>query len=89
MSPTVAVQNQTADALTAEIDSQLVRLFPARRIDRILLVTPPDASEAMFNFDIARRGTYSNFPPYGLGVLAQQIRRVEVEPKVLNLNDGI
>tara|TARA_Y100001968_G_scaffold319209_1_gene350424 strand:+ start:184 stop:378 length:195 start_codon:yes stop_codon:yes gene_type:complete len=28
-----------------------------------------------FNFEVAKRGRYSNYPPYGVGVLATHLRR--------------
>ncbi len=63
--------------------------FPGRRLDRVLLVTPPDADAALFRFDAARRGVAPNFPPYGLAVLAQHLRSVGVDTRVVNLNHAV
>ena len=69
--------------------SALTRLFPARRLDRVLLVNPPDADSTLFRFDAARRGVCPNFPPYGLAVLAQQLRKVGVQVRIVNLNHAV
>ncbi|MDX2168167.1 MAG: radical SAM protein [Deltaproteobacteria bacterium] len=64
----------------------LARQFPSRRLDRVLLVNPPDADAGLFRFEAARRGVCPNFPPYGLTVLAEQLRKVGVAVRILNLN---
>ncbi len=61
------------------------RYFP-RNIRRVLLVNPPDADSGLFRIETARRGRYTNYPPYGLAVLAQNLRDVGVEVRLLNLN---
>jgi radical SAM superfamily enzyme YgiQ (UPF0313 family) len=65
------------------------RRFPGRRLERVLLVTPPDAAAEIFDPAVARRGTYSNFPPYGLAVLGRHLRAAGVEVEVLNLNHEV
>jgi radical SAM superfamily enzyme YgiQ (UPF0313 family) len=65
------------------------RRFPGRKLDRVLLVTPPDATAEIFDPAVARRGTYSNFPPYGLAVLAQHLRADGLEVEILNLNHAV
>lgn len=69
-----------------DVDEALTAIFPKRSIRRLLLVTPPDADSAMFRHDTARRGRYPNYPPYGLGVLAECIRREGIDVQILNLN---
>lgn len=64
----------------------LSTLFPKPELTRVLLVTPPDADISIFNPDNARRGTYSNFPPYGLGLIANVFEENGVEAEILNLN---
>ena len=63
--------------------------FPAGRLDRVLLVNPPDADASLFRFDAARRGVCPNFPPYGLVVLAEQLRREGVHVRIVNLNHEV
>ena len=55
-------------------------------IQRVLLVNPPDADSGLFRIETARRGRYTNYPPYGLGVLAQNLRSIGVDVRLLNLN---
>ncbi len=61
-------------------------LFPARKLERLLLVAPPDADAALFDNSVARRGRYSNYPPYGLGIIATVARSLGIEVRLLNLN---
>ena len=68
------------------IDAALSALFPNRRIRRVLLVNPPDADAKLFRPEIAKRGRYTNYPPYGLALLAQRLRNIGVDVRILNLN---
>jgi radical SAM superfamily enzyme YgiQ (UPF0313 family) len=61
------------------------RYFP-RNVRRVLLVNPPDADSSLFRIETAKRGRYTNYPPYGLGVLAQNLRDVGVDVRLINLN---
>ncbi len=60
-----------------------------RGIHRILLISPPDVGRELFSLQTFRRGRYTNYPPYGLGVLAANLRMISTEPDVLNLNNEI
>lgn len=73
------------DSASAEID----RLFPQRRIERVLFVAPPDADSGLFNYETGKRGRYWNYPPYGLGVIAAHLRADGVEVDILNLNNTV
>ena len=73
----------------AEVQAYLSRLFPKRVIDRVLLVTPPDGPSELFRASTAKRKRYPNWSPYGLAVLAQQLRRIGVRVDILNLNHVI
>lgn len=79
--------NQAADP--SLVERLISRLFPTKMLGRVLLVNPPDASSDLFQPDLALRGSLSNFPPYGLGVLASHLRRANVEARVLNLNHEV
>jgi radical SAM superfamily enzyme YgiQ (UPF0313 family) len=74
-----------ADQARAFLD----KIFPRRSIAKILLVTPPDADAGMFRFETAKRGRYTNYPPYGSLVLARQLRDVGVDARILNLNNDV
>jgi len=65
------------------------KYFPDASISRVLLVNPPDAHSSLFNFEVARRGTLSNFPPYGLAVIAQNLRAMNIEVRIINLNHEV
>src|SRR5579863_9868115 len=71
------------------IDAALNALFPARKIKRVLLINPPDADSSLFRMDTAKRGRYTNYPPYGLAILAQRLRDIGVECRILNLNHEV
>ncbi len=75
--------------LIIDAEKELDRLFPTRSIKRVLLVSPPDADESMFNYDIAKRGRYWNFPLYGLGVIAVHLKGLGIEVCIVNLNHEI
>lgn len=81
-----AVEADMSRADPAKVKRFFARYFPRGTIDRVLLVNPPDADSALFRFDTARRGRYTNYPPYGLAVLAQHLRDIGVDVRVLNLN---
>jgi len=58
-------------------------------IQRVLFVNPPDADESLFQYETAKRGRYSNYPPYGLGVLAQHLRQIDIAVDIVNLNHHV
>ena len=58
-------------------------------IQRVLLIAPPDAAADMFHFETGKKGRYWNYPPYGLGLLANFLQRDDVEVEILNLNHTI
>lgn len=60
--------------------------FPARNIERILFVVPPDSDVKNFNYETCKLGRYPNFPPYGVGVLSTRLRKEGIKVDVLNLN---
>jgi len=64
----------------------LRRKFPRGRIDRVLLIHPPDGDGRLFSVATAKRGRYHNYPPYGHVVLGEHLRRAGVDVRILNLN---
>ncbi|MDX1429554.1 MAG: radical SAM protein, partial [Rhodothermales bacterium] len=74
---------------TDAVKSFLKRAFPKGRIDRVLFVNPPDGDASLFRVPTALRRRYPNYPPYGPAVLAQHLRAIGVEPRILNLNDEL
>jgi len=73
----------------SKVDALLDDWFPRRTIERVLLVTPPDAESELFRRATVKRGRYPNYPPYGLGVLATHLRSIGIEPRIINLNHEI
>lgn len=68
------------------VERMLRRRFPRGRIDRVLLINPPDGDGRLFSVATAKRGRYHNYPPYGLTVLAEHLRRIGITVGILNLN---
>ncbi len=90
MSQARALEISPPAARTNEaVKSFFDRYYTNAEISRVLLVNPPDADSSLFAFRSARRGTASNFPPYGLALLAQHLRAVDVDVRILNLNNEV
>ena len=81
--------NSETDSLLQAADEELTRLFPRRRIRRVLLVAPPDADASMFHYATAKRRRYWNFAPYGLGAIATHVRNDGIEVSIVNLNHEV
>ncbi len=71
------------------VENALDNWFPERKISKILLVNPPDSTADIFRYDAAKRGRNSNYPPYGLLVMAQSLREVGVSVEVISLNHEV
>ncbi|MEE8348678.1 MAG: hypothetical protein V3R94_03845, partial [Acidobacteriota bacterium] len=71
------------------VEKQLTRCFPDRSISRVLLVVPPDGDANHFSYETCKLGRYPNFPAYGLGVLAAQLRQNGIDVDIVNLNNAI
>jgi radical SAM superfamily enzyme YgiQ (UPF0313 family) len=70
-------------------EAYLAKLFPNGKLKKVLLVNPPDADISLFRFDTAKRGRYTNYPPYGLLSLASHLETLGVDVRVCNLNNEI
>ena len=77
------------DERDALIDDGLTRLFPERRIKRVLFVTPPDVDEGLFVYEVGKRKRSYNYPMYGLGIVASLLRRDDIEVSMINLNNEV
>lgn len=64
----------------------LKSLFDNRSVKKVLLINPPDGDKSMFKLETAKAKRYTNFAPYGLGIVAQYLRISNIECKILNLN---
>lgn len=74
---------------SVKITAILDKLFPKRCVRSVMLINPPDADASMFRYTTAKRGRYTNYPPYGLAVIAQNLRRMGVDVNIVNLNHEI
>ena len=78
------------DADKNEIDLILDKLVPKNKnYNRILLISPPDGDKNQFNIKTALSGRYPNFPPYGLGIIANHLKKRKFEVEILNLNNHL
>ena len=72
-----------------DLDNNLVKVliekFASKSINRVLLIHPPDGDESLFNYDAGKRGILWSYPPYGLGLLAAQLNKIEKKVDILNL----
>lgn len=83
-----AVVSNDSDRLQAA-DEELTRLFPQRRVQRVLFVAPPDADATMFHYPTAKRRRYWNFAPYGIGAIASHLRLDGFQVDIVNLNHEV
>ncbi len=64
-------------------------VMKGKQVKRILFVNPPDVDEKIFDYEIAKRGRGNNYPSYGIGILAAQLRKLEYDVDIINLNHEI
>lgn len=80
-------------SINIESKRQIKNLFNSinmfKSINKILLINPPDGDGGIFNYDIAKTGRYTNFAPYGLGVISEHLKKRGFETQILNLNHVI
>jgi len=67
----------------AELERRFSAVVP---ITTILLVHPPALPEGDFDYSAANKKRYSAFPPYGLLVIAQHLRRADFNVSIVDLN---
>ena len=51
-----------------------------------MLIQSPDSDQSGFNYNAGKRGRLYNYPPYGLGLIASQLRKINKKVDILNLN---
>ena len=79
----------SADADKARVRAAIDRMFPARRVRRVLLINPPEVDASKYNYAVAKRGRYLNYAPYGLAALAAHLRKDGIEVSIVNLNNAV
>jgi len=75
------------ESVYALAEADIRRLFPNRSVTKVLLISPPDLDQSLFDFSTAHRGRYWNYPPYGFGVIASHLRNEGIAVEILNLNN--
>ncbi len=86
MSTVCSQDDPTAPECAAQL---LKQVFAGRKIRRVLLIAPPDVEAPLFNFATCKRGRYTNYEPYGLGVLGGRLRKSGIEVRILNLASSV
>lgn len=71
------------------IDESLNKIFGKKKIKKILLINPPDANKDTFDFDRAHRKRNSDYPPYGLLIVGEHLKRNGYEVELLNLHHDV
>ena len=82
--------NQVKEIINPGIDQadikSIAKNFGTNKIKKVLFIQPPDTDAKTFNYAAGKRGRLYNYPPYGLGILATQLRAINIEVDILNLN---
>lgn len=60
-----------------------------KKIKKVVFVCPPDVDKFQFSYDVAKRKRYLNYPPYGLGLLAEKIKLKNVKSQIINLQNDV
>jgi radical SAM superfamily enzyme YgiQ (UPF0313 family) len=82
------MEDDTNDRI-ALADVALNEVFKNRTIKKVLLVSPPDVDEALFDYATTKRGRSNNYPPYGLGVIARRLLTNDIDVRICNLNHEV
>ena len=65
------------------VKTTLRKIFANKGIQKILLINPPDGDQKIFNFQTAKSGRYTNFAPYGIGIIAKHLEKRHYDTKIL------
>ena len=69
----IEIDNKILDSNLAK---NLKKKFNSKLINRILLIQPPDSDQSGFKHNAGKRGRLYNYPPYGIGLIAPQLRKI-------------
>ena len=67
------------------INKKIIDVFP-EKVRRILFFNPPSIPGEYYNVELASRGRYFCYPPYGLGILVAHLKKNGYEPEICDLN---
>ena len=80
---------QSKEKKFQEAKEYINNVMGEKKIKKVFFINPPDVDEAIFDYDIAKRGRGNNYPSYGIGVLAAQLRKQEYKVDICNLNHEV
>lgn len=83
------INEETLDLVDLKISKNFIKKKFPNGIKKVLLITPPDGTQDLFQYDTAKRKRYPNYPAYGLGLLATHLRNIGIQASMLNLNHEI
>ena len=72
LNTTSSVKSVMSSALL--IQKKIRKIFK-KKCERILLIQPLFFPEEMFDYRLAKNKRYYNYPPYGLGLLAANLKK--------------
>ena len=83
--------NFTPDENLSKISEHIDIIFSKKKIDKILLISPPQFQTSNFDLEMFNNRRYFNYPPYGIGLLKAAIQKVQkdVEIKIIDLNHDL
>ena len=67
------------------INKKIIDFFP-EKVEKILFFNPPSIPGEYYNVDLASRGRYFCYPPYGLGVLVAHLKKNGYQSEICDLN---
>ena len=69
-----------------KIEKSIRNIFK-KKIEKILLIQPPDLDESKFSIELTLRKRYWNYPPYGPLLVARVAENNGCEVQLLNLQN--
>ena len=83
--------NVTPEENLNKISDQINKIFSKKKIEKILLVSPPQFQTTNFDIEMFKNRRYFNYPPYGLGLLKAAIQNIDSKPdvKIIDLNHDL
>lgn len=83
--------NFTPEENLSKISNEIDKIFSKKKINKILLISPPQFQTSNFDLEMFDNRRYFNYPPYGIGLLKAAIQSVQqdVEIKIIDLNHDL
>jgi radical SAM superfamily enzyme YgiQ (UPF0313 family) len=83
--------NFTPEENLSKISNEIDKIFSKKKINKILLISPPQFQTSNFDLEMFDNRRYFNYPPYGIGLLKAAIQNVQqdVEIKIIDLNHDL